>query len=346
LPQVNVNKIFKEIEMENFKRAVLKSVGITILLSSTNFAYAEESSVAEKLVESFVVLADGPHKGYRANHAKGIMAEGIFSPSPSAATITSANHLQSTESKVLVRFSNATGVPNIPDSDPHSFPKGIALRFQMPDETTTDIVSISINGFLAKTPEEFLDLLTAVRETKPDSPKPNPVEKFFSTHPAAKEFVTTVRPTPASFATINYYGVNAFKFTNKAGKSVFGRYLIKPVNGEKFITVDEVKGLDNDYLVNELPKRLTTPVKYLISVQLAKKGDNITDATVVWSKNNPIVDIGTLTINSLLSDSKNDEKSIMFNPLSLVEGISPSDDPILLARPTTYAISYGKRLAN
>ena len=34
----------------------------------------------------------------------------------------------------------------------------------------------------------------------------------------------------------------------------------------------------------------------------------------------------------------------MFNPLSLPDGIAPSDDPILLARPGAYAVSFARRV--
>lgn len=59
-----------------------------------------------------------------------------------------------TEIPVTVRFSNATGVPNIPDTNPNANPRGIAIRFTLRDGRYTDIVSISANAFPASTPEE------------------------------------------------------------------------------------------------------------------------------------------------------------------------------------------------
>ena len=47
----------------------------------------------------------------------------------------------------LVRLSNGTGVPALPDADPHASPHGIALRFHLPDGLNLDIVSISSDGF-------------------------------------------------------------------------------------------------------------------------------------------------------------------------------------------------------
>lgn len=53
--------------------------------------------------------------------------------------------------------------------------------------------------------------------------------------------------------------------------------------------------------------------------------------------------LGTLALKSVVADSAKVEKTIMFNPLSLPNGITASDDPILLARPGAYAVSFGRR---
>jgi catalase len=34
----------------------------------------------------------------------------------------------------------------------------------------------------------------------------------------------------------------------------------------------------------------------------------------------------------------------MFSPLNLLAGIEPSDDPVLLARPPAYGVSFSQRL--
>jgi catalase len=54
--------------------------------------------------------AFGKHES-RAVHAKGIILEGTFVPSKDAAKITKAVHLQNQASKVLLRFSDFTGIP-------------------------------------------------------------------------------------------------------------------------------------------------------------------------------------------------------------------------------------------
>ena len=73
---------------------------------------------------------------------------------------------------VLVRFSDPTGVPNLPDADPNASPHGMAIRFQLPDGSSTDIVSISANSFPVSTPEDFVAMLQAVAHSGADVAKP------------------------------------------------------------------------------------------------------------------------------------------------------------------------------
>lgn len=310
-------------------------------------AWAEEKPVTEQLVDTLTTLSGGPHKGYRANHAKGVMVEGTFTPTSQAAGISSAPHFKLASTPVLVRYSDATGVPNIPDANGNAFPKGIAIRFKLPNDEATDIVSISINAFPTATPEEFLGLLNAVRDSGASTAKPSPIEQFLASHPAAAKFVTTPKPAPVSFATQPFFGVNAFKFTNAAGQTVYGRYQIIPVAGAQYLSQEAADKAAPDYLMDDIVQRVKGKgVQYKLLLQIADKGDEVNDATVVWPDSRKTVELGTLTLNRAVADSKAAEKPIMFNPLQLPQGIAPSQDPILLARPGAYAISYGRRLAN
>jgi len=336
------------------KRTLLniKNIALTALALNIANVYAEDIPVAEsdkpvveQIVNTLTKLSGGPHKGYRANHAKGIVVQGEFVPAKSAAGLSKAAHLQTTPSPVTVRFSDATGLPTIPDADGNAFPKGIAIRFQLPDGTSTDIVSISTNGFPAAQPEDFLGLLNAVAASGPNAAKPTPIEQFLGTHPAALAFVQMPKPAPVSFATEAFYGVNAFKFTNAKGETQYGRYRITPVNGAEFLTKEEASKAAPNYLVDELPMRLSkAPAKFKITVQLADKGDAVNDPTVVWPDTRKQVELGTLTLKNVDADGVRFEKNTMYNPLALVDGIAPSEDPILLARPAAYAVSFGRRL--
>lgn len=296
------------------------------------------------LVDALNALSHGPHAGYRANHAKGVMVEGVFTPSPGAVAFSKAPHFAKS-APVLVRFSDTTGVPNLPDADPNASPHGIAIRFQLPDGAFTDIVSISANGFPVATPEDFLEFLRAAAQSGPDAPKPSPVETFLGAHPAAARFVTTPRPPPVSFATLTFYGVNAFKFTNAQGVSHYARYQIVPASGQHYLTEAQAKAADSNYLMDELPKRMAKgPVKFRLYAQVADENDPIDDATAVWPESRQRVLLGTLSLSHSVKDQVAAQKSIMFSPLNLQAGIEPSADPVLLARPAAYGVSFSQRI--
>ncbi|MBN45194.1 MULTISPECIES: catalase family peroxidase [unclassified Methylophaga] len=327
------------------KKMILNISLLMVVMSSYSLS-AEELPVTERLVNTLSDLAGGPHAGIRSNHAKGLMATGYFEASKAASDITYAPHFNLPKTDVLVRFSNASGVPDIADSSPDGFPKGMAIRFMLPEEEYTDIVVISVERFPVKTPEDFLGLLTAIKDSANAQTKPTPIEAFLEQHPETLSYVQLAKPAPISYATEKFHGINAFEFENEQGKTVYGRYLITPVNGTEYLSVEERENAANNYLLDELPVRLSDAgeAKFNIALQVAEEGDSITDPTVVWPPERKIVQLGTLTLTEIMTDGESYAKANMFNPLALPEGISPTNDPILLARPVSYAISFGRRL--
>jgi len=307
-------------------------------------APVEQKPLPVALVDALNKLSGGPHKGFRANHAKGVMVEGTFTPGPAAASFSKAPHFAK-RVPVLARFSDPTGVPTLPDADPNASPHGFAIRFTLPDGAGTDIVSISAMTFPVATPEDFLAFLQAAARSGPDAAKPTPIEKFLSSHPAAVKYVSTPRPPPVSFGTLAFYGINAFKFTNAKGVSHYARYQIIPEAGEHALNDMEAKNADPNYLMDELPKRLAKgPVKFRLSAQVANDGDPIDDPTAAWPPDRRLVFLGTISLTAMVKDQATAQKLIMFSPLNLQAGIEPSADPVLLARPPAYGVSFSQRL--
>ncbi|HWA16810.1 MAG TPA: catalase, partial [Gemmatimonadales bacterium] len=140
--------------------------------------HAQTPSLPQQIADVMTQLSGGAKPGIRFNHAKGLVVTGSFTPAPGGRTISKAAHLTGGTVPVTVRFSDAGGVPTIPDADTRGTPRGIAIRFHLPGGAFTDIVSISHNGFVVGTGEEFLALLTAIAKTTPQSPHPNPIEQF------------------------------------------------------------------------------------------------------------------------------------------------------------------------
>jgi catalase len=182
--------------------------------------------LAQQLLDAFDQL-QGVHPGFRPAHAKGLMCEGTFMPSAEAAKLTRAPHASKPSTPVLVRYSDSTGIPNIPDNDPNSSPKGIAVRFHLGEHAHTDIIAHSFDGFPVHTGEEFLEFLRAAAAA--GAGKPEVIGAFLASHPNAKHFIETPKPLPTSFAREAFFARTAFKFTNASGASRFGRFRIPPM---------------------------------------------------------------------------------------------------------------------
>jgi catalase len=292
-------------------------------------------SLANDLVTQFDAIF-GLHPGFRPAHAKGILLNGTFTPSRQAAGLTRAPHMNRPSTPVIARFSNSTGIPVIPDNDPNADPRGFGLRFMLGERVHTDIVAHSTDGFPTRTGAEFLDFLRAVAAGDPSA--------FLGSHPAALAFVQTPKPAPASFATEAFFGVTAMRFTNAGGASRYGRYRIVPGAGIRHLDDAAAKTKSANFLFDELTERLAKePVIFEIHVQLANPEDTVDDATIHWPEDRSIVNLGRVELTSVAPENPQEQKRIIFDPIPRVEGIDPSDDPLLELRAAVYLISGRRR---
>jgi len=272
------------------------------------------------------------------------MLTGTFTPSPDALSLTRAPHINRESTPVTVRFSNSTGIPLVPDNDPNANPRGLAIRFHLAEHVHTDIVSHSTDGFPVRTGQEFLEFLRAIASSDPSKPSPSPVETFLGAHPKALEFVQTPKPAPSSFARESYFGVTAMHFTNKDGVSRYGRYRIVPEAGNDHLDDAAVAAKSANYLFDELAERIAKgPIKFRILVQLANDEDTVDDATVHWPANRTLLELGTVVLTEPVSDNAHQQKQIIFDPIPRVDGIDPSDDPLLELRAAIYLLSGRRR---
>jgi catalase len=299
-------------------------------------------SVAAQIADTFVQIF-GRQPGFRLVHSKGIVLTGSFRPEPGAAQLSRAAHFQ-TECGIVARFSNAAGLPALPDGDPNNMPQGFAIRFTLPDGATTDIVTNAGNGFVAATPADFLAFVQALATTGPDSPHPNPVERYFGARPAAAKIAMAPKQFPASFATQSYFSNNALIFVNAEGRTQAFRYQIHPVGGEARLDEAALAAKGPQFLFEELAERISQgPIEFRLTAQLAAPGDPVDDATAVWPSDRPLVELGTITLNLLAPNSDEAQKELALDPTNLIDGIEVSDDPLLPLRREIYAISVARR---
>jgi catalase len=302
-------------------------------------------ALAQDLIAQFDQLF-GLHPGYRPAHAKGLMLSGSFKPAAGAQKLTKAPHVVRESTPVTARFSNSTGLPQLPDNVADANPRGLAIRFNLAEHVHTDIVSHSTDGFPTRDGYEFLEFLRAAAASGADVPSPKPVEQFLGTHPAALAFVQAPKPFPSSLARQTYFAVTAFAFTNADGETRYGRYRIVPVEGNQYLTDEQVAAIPANYHYDELAERVAKePVAFKILVQVAEPGDTVDDATVHWPESRELVEFGRLELTEVVTDTLAQQKHIIFDPIPRVEGIEPSADPLLELRAAIYLLSGRRRRA-
>jgi len=327
---------------------LLRILSLAIALFATPSAFAQsdpnQKTTPAELVDALNGVF-GKQTDNRAVHAKGIVLEGKFTPSADAASLSKAPHLQSTAVPVTVRFSDFAGVPTIPDTDPNASPRGMAVKFHLPDGSDANLVMHSYNGFPTATADEFRQLLIALAASGPDAPKPTALDKFFETHPIAKTFLTAEKPAPVSYGTLPYFAVNSFKFTNAKGDETLVRYRVQPEAGDEYLTKEQLAAAGPNYLAEEIGKRVGDgPVRFKLLVQEAEKGDKIDDPSIAWPDSRKTVELGVIEIHKDNPDSDAAQRALLFLENVVPAGIAPAD-PMVTARSEAYAVSFARRHA-
>jgi catalase len=86
-------------------------------------------------------------------------------------------------------------------------------------------------------------------------------------------------------------------------------------------------------------------VKFKVQVQLANDGDVVDDATIHWPEGRTLLELGTISLTAPVADNDHEQKQIIFDPIPRVDGIQPSDDPLLELRAAIYLLSGRRRRA-
>jgi catalase len=284
----------------------------------------------------------GRHPGHRALHAKGVLLKGTFTPAPGAAALTRAAHMQGAAIPATIRFSNGSGNPEHPDWAPD--PRGLAVKFYLPDESRTDIVAVSSPLFPTRTPEGFIELVKA-QGAGPAAAWKLPL--FLAHNPEALRVLPVVTPTllpPASYATIPYYALHAFKWIDASGAERHVRYTLRPEVSAGKLAPWQARRRGADYLQREMRERVAGgPIRFTLEVQIAEPGDPINDPSAAWPKQRRRETVGTLEITALETERERGGDVLVFDPSRVTDGIECSDDPVLQFRPRAYRESIKRR---
>lgn len=326
---------------------------ITLSLIATAAALAWPAAFAQSkdvdpttMVDAFEAT-NGKFEGYRRSGAKGICAMGEFTGTADARALSSASVFSGSAVPVIVRFSVGGANPKAADNTKGQ--RNLALQFNGPGGETWQMGNISSPVFGASSPAQMLGRVESLRpDPATKAPDPARVKAFADANPEVLQqgryFAS--QPVPASFASVNYWGVHAHGFVNARGDKQWGKWIFEPVAGVQGLSDDEAKAKGPAFLFDDLRQRVKDgKVAFNFNLELAQPGDRLDSATVPLPEGRKKVNLGTLRITSVAEDAGGACLNITFNPMVMPKGVEPSADPMLAARAAPYAVSLGRRLS-
>jgi catalase len=294
----------------------------------------------------------------RVVHARGATAFGYFEATGKVgdepiSKYTRAKLFQEAGKRtdVALRFSTVAGGRD--SSEATRDPRGFAIKFYTEDGNW-DLVGNNLGVFFIRDAIKFPDF---IHSQKPDPVTferqvPNRVFDFISQSPEAMHMVMLVfspRGTPASYRTMQGFGVNTYKWVNAAGETVLVKYHWHPKQGVKSWAGSDLAAVQGQEL-GVHTKDLYDAIQagdypeWDLYVQIMEDHDHPEldwdplDDTKTWPENDfPLRHVGTMQLNRIPENFFAESEQIAFGTGVLVDGLDFSDDKMLVGRTFSYS---------
>jgi catalase len=325
------------------------AIGVLIAGIAGLFAYAGGWFTPHALSPASIIntleKVNGMHPGFRRNHAKGVCISGYFDSNGRGVALSRAAVFAPGRVPIIGRFALAGGQPYVIDA-PQAV-RSMAILFKLPngEEWRTGMNNIPV--FPVKTAQGFHDqLLASAPDPSTGKPDPAKMKAFLASYPETAKAIALIgsRPISSGFDNSTYNSLNAFRFINGSGAVVPVRWSMVPVEPFEPIGATETGKADKNSLFDALIARIHAhPLQWHLVVTVGEPGDLTDDATIPWPPDRQQIDVGTLTIDRVVSEDNSPARDINFDPLILPDGIAGSDDPLLSARSAAYSQSFTRR---
>ncbi len=294
----------------------------------------------------------------RVVHARGTAAFGYFEAygalgDDAIADVTRAKLFQEKghRTDLAIRFSTVAGGRD--SSEVARDPRGFAVKFYTEDGNW-DLVGNNMAVFFIRDAIKFPDF---IHSQKPDPmtferQPANRVFDFISQTPESMHMITMVfgpRGIPASYRTMQGFGVNTYKWVNEAGETQLVKYHWVPKQGVKSYTADDAANIQAVELgshtrdLYDAIERGDFP-EWELQVQLMDDHDHPEldfdplDDTKVWPEELfPLRPIGKMVLNRAPVDVFTENEQLAFGTGVLVDGLDFSDDKMLVGRTFSYS---------
>lgn len=331
------------------KRTVIAFAGIGLIVVGLGSAFAWSAGLIGRPVTTSTFLANVPEDfpaGYRRAHGKGLCFAGTFTPTPQAATLSSATVFSSGVIPALGRFSFGGGNPSAPDLAGRTQAMALMLAGSNGDQWRMKLNNIPFfatrdaEGFLARGAAFKLDPATG-------EPDPTKVKAFLKAYPEAANYMAWEKQAPwsGSFAGETFNVVNAFIFINAEGQRTAVRWSLEPRQPFVPLSEETKANAGPNYLFDDLRTRIDQgPLYWDIVAQIADAGDPVDDPSQPWPNSRQRVNLGTLTVSTVSDQTNGACRDVNFDPTLVPAGMALSNDPVLKTRAGIYAHSYNARV--
>jgi catalase len=260
--------------------------------------------------------------------------------------------------EVAVRFSTVAGGRD--SSEAIRDPRGFAVKFYTEDGNW-DLVGNNLAVFFIRDAIKFPDF---IHSQKPDPVSferqvPNRVFDFISQSPESLHMVTMVfgpRGIPASYRTMQGFGVNTYKWVNAAGETVLVKYHWHPKQGVKSWTEADagvVQGQELGVHTRELREAIERGEypEWELFVQIMSDDEHPEldfdplDDTKTWPEERfPLRKVGRMVLDRNVKNFFAENEQIAFGTGVLVDGLDFSDDKMLVGRTFSYSDTQRHRV--
>ncbi|CAL9425527.1 Catalase [Streptomyces sp. enrichment culture] len=294
----------------------------------------------------------------RVVHAKGGGAYGTFTVTGDVSELTRADLFQpGRRTRMLARFSTVAGEQGSPDS--WRDPRGFALKFYT-QEGNYDLVGNNTPVFFVRDPQKFQDFIRSQKRHPGSGLRDHDMQwDFWTLSPESAHMVTWLmgdRGIPRTWRHMNGYSSHTYLWVNAAGERHWVKYHLKTDQGIDFLTqteADELAGQDADAHRRDLYTAIDRGeapawTMYVQAMPFEDAPDyrfNPFDLTKVWPHGDyPLIEVGRMRLEENPEDYFIHIEQAAFEPSSLVPGIGPSPDKMLLGRLFSYPDTHRYRI--
>ena len=258
---------------------------------------------------------------------------------------------------MLARFSTVAGERGSPDTWRDL--RGFSLKFYT-SQGNYDMVGNNTPVFFVRDPMKFQQFIHSQKRRADNNLRDNDMQwDFWTLSPESAHQVTYLmgdRGVPKSWRQMNGYSSHTYMWVNAKGQKFWVKYHFKSDQGVDFLTraeADRLAGVDSDYHTRDLFEAIERGdhPSWTLKIQIMPFDEaktyrfNPFDLTKVWPHlDYPLIEVGRMTLDRIRPTTTPRSSRRPSRSNSLVPGIGPSPDKMLLGRIFSYADAHRARL--